>query len=200
MLAAALDPERFCEHILLPCVTKSTAIVAEMAQASDSPFVYVHDDLTDARGPVFRPSFYERYILPHYPQILAPAKRLGKKIIHVADGNTTTLLPHLVGAGVDGVMFETPATPLEAVIEHFGQEGRFFIGGIATETLTFGTPDDVRRMVLDLVEQAVPYRGFAMASGGGLHGNVPLRNLEAYFDARASVGATPREWRTCCRA
>ena len=28
-----------------------------------------------------------------------------------------------------------------------------------------------------------------MASGGGLHGNIPLANLEAYFDARAEVGA-----------
>lgn len=200
MLAAALEPDRFHEHVLVPCVDKSAAIVAEMAQACDSPFVYVHDDLADARGPVFRPSWYEQYILPHYPQIFAGAKRLGKKIIYVADGNMTAFLSQLVDAGVDGLMFETPATPIEAVIEHFGQEGRFFIGGIATGTLTFGTAEDVQRMVLSLVERTASYPGFAMASGGGLHGSAPLRNLEAYFDARASVGVTPIDWRTYCRA
>lgn len=199
MLAAALEPERFHDHFFVPCIHKSAAIVAELAQASASPFVYVHDDLADARGPVFRPSWYEQYILPHYPQIFAEAKRLGKKIIYVADGNMTAFLPHLVEAGVDGLMFETPATPLEAVIEHFGQKGQFFIGGIATQTLTFGTPDEIRRMVLDLAERAGAYPCFAMASGGGLHGNVPLENLIAYLDARAEVGATPRAWRTCCR-
>jgi uroporphyrinogen-III decarboxylase len=200
MLAAALEPDRFHGHFLAPCAIKSAAIVAEMAQASDSPFVYVHDDLADARGPVFRPSWYEQYILPHYPAILSGAKRLGKKVIYVADGNMTSFLPALVEAGVDGLMFETPATPLDAVIEHFGEEGRFFIGGIATETLTFGTPGEVRRMVHDLVERAGAYPGFAMASGGGLHGNVPLENLIAYMDARAEAGATPPGWRTCCRA
>lgn len=199
MIAAALEPERFHDHFLVPCIHKSAAIVAEMAQASDSPFVFVHDDLADARGPVFRPSWYEQTILPHYPQIFAEAKRLGKKVIYVADGNMTAFLPQLVEAGVDGLMFETPATPLEAVIEHFGQERRFFIGGIATQTLTFGTPDEIRRMVLDLVEQAGAYPGFAMASGGGLHGSVPLENLIAYLDARAAIGVTPVDWRMCCR-
>jgi hypothetical protein len=200
MLTAALDPGRFHEHVLMPCAHKSAAIVAEMARSSDSPFIFVHDDLADARGPVFRPAWYEQYILPHYPAIWAEAKRLGKKVIYVADGNMTAFLPHLADAGVDGLMFETPATPLEAVIEHFGQKGQFFIGGIATQTLTFGSAGDVRRMVLGLVERAAPYPGFAMASGGGLHENVLLQNLEAYFDARASVGVTPVDWRTCCRA
>jgi hypothetical protein len=200
MIAAALEPDRFHEHVLMPCAAQSARIVVEMVHASDSPFLYVHDDLADARGPIFRPAWYEKYILPHYPGIWAEAKRLGKKVIYVADGNMTTFLPQLVEAGVDGLMFETPATPLEIVIEHFGQEGRFFIGGIATRTLTFGTPDEVRRMVFDLVDRAGSYPGFAMASGGGLHDNVPLRNLEAYFDARASVGATPRDWRTRCQA
>lgn len=199
MLAAALEPDRFHEHFLVPGAAKSARIVAEMAHASDSPFVYVHDDLADARGPVFRPTWYEQYILPHYPAIFSEAKRLGKKVIYVADGNMTAFLPQLVQSGVDGLMFETPATSLEAVIEHFGQEGRFFIGGIATQTLTFGAPDEVRRMVFDLVERAGSYPGFAIASGGGLHNSVPLRNLEAYLDARVEVGATPAGWRTCCR-
>jgi len=97
---------------------------------------------------------------------------------------------------VDGLMFETPATPLDPVIEHFGVPGRFFIGGIDSRVLAFGAPSDVRRMVFDLVERAGGYPGFAMASGGGLHGDIPLSNLEAYFDARAEIGATSADWRT----
>jgi uroporphyrinogen-III decarboxylase len=111
----------------------------------------------------------------------------------------TAFLPKLVAAGVDGLMFETPATPLDAVIQHFGQPGRYFIGGIDTKVLTFGKPDEIRAMVLDLVEEVGHFEGFAMASGGGLHGNIPLENLIAYFDARVEVGATPPDWRTCCQ-
>ncbi len=113
----------------------------------------------------------------------------------VADGNMTAFLGRLVEAGADGLMFENPATPLEAVIEHFGGAGKFLIGGIATALLTTGTPDQVRRMVFDLVEKVEPCQGFAISSCGGLHGNIPLQNLEAYFDARAEIGATPKDWR-----
>ena len=195
MLAATLDPERFHEHFLVPCARKSQALVRELAHASDSPFVFVHDDLASATGPMFRPAWYKRYIFPHYPEIFGEAKRLGKKIIFVADGNMKVFLPQLIEAGVDGLMFETPATPLDAVVEHFGVSGKFLIGGIDTRVLTFGTGIEVRQMVRDL-ERVAHLPGFAMASGGGLHNNIPLANLEAYFDARAELGITPLDWRS----
>ncbi len=200
MIAAALESDRFHRHFLLPCAGKSQAIVTEMARSVDSPFVFVHDDLASASGPMFNPRWYKRYIFPHYPAIFAEAKRLGKKIIYVADGNMTAFLPQLIEAGVDGLMFESPNTPLEAVVAHFGRPGRTFIGGISTRTLAYGTADEVRSMVLDLYEQAGSYPGFAMASGGGLHSGLPLENLAAYFDARAEIGVTPAGWRTCCRS
>ncbi|MBN2302529.1 MAG: hypothetical protein JXN60_08440 [Lentisphaerae bacterium] len=195
MLAAISEKDRFHEHVLLPCAQKSKDIVAEMARASTNPFLYVHDDLALATGPFFRPAWYDAYIFPHYPDIWQAAKAGGKKIIFVADGNMTKFLPRLLEAGVDGIMFENPATPLEAVIEHFGQPGQFLIGGIETVTLTSGTPEDVRRMVFELYDQVQHLSGFALASCGGLHGNIPLENLEAYFDARVAIGATPKDWR-----
>jgi hypothetical protein len=200
LMAAALRPERFHDHFLLPCVSKSKAIVAEMAHASDSPFVFVHDDLASATGPIFRPRWYDEHIFPHYPEIWRSAKDLGKKVIFVADGDMTVFLPRLIEVGVDGLMFETPATPLDEVTEHFCAPGLFFIGGINTSTLTFGSPREIHRMVVDLCGRAAHHPGFAVASGGGLHDSVPLENLEAYFDARAEVGATPSDWRTGYRS
>jgi hypothetical protein len=35
-------------------------------------------------------------------------------------------------------------------------------------------------------------------SDGRLHGSIPPRNLEAYFEAQIENGATPEDWRTCC--
>lgn len=199
MMAAAMQPDRFHEHVLVPCAAKSKAIVDEMVSASDSPFLFVHDDLAGKNGPMFKPAWYDAYIFPNYPRIWAEAKRLGKKIIFVADGNMEAFLPRLVEAGVDGLMFENPATSLDAVKEHFGQPGRFLIGGIDTATLTFGTAHEIRAMVLDVAKKMDGCPGFAIASGGGLHGNIPLANLEAYFDARAEIDATPADWRVCQR-
>jgi len=200
MVAAMEDKDRFHRHFLVPCVEKSRAIVTEMALNSEAPFVVVHDDLASSAGPMFPPAWYDEYIFPHYPEIWAEAKRLGKKVVFCADGNMTAFLPKLIQAGVDGFMFETPATRVEAVIEHFGRPGRFFIGGIDTVKLTRGSPDDVRAMVFDVDRTAKDCPGFAMGSCGGIHGDIPLRNLEAYFGARAEIGVTPADWRTRCRA
>ena len=199
MLAAASESDRFHEHFLIHCVAKSRAIVTEIGQASDSPFIFVHDDLADANGPMFDPTWYQEYIFPHYPEIWSGAKKLSKKIIFVADGNMEKFLPSLIEAGVDGLMFENPATRIDVVIEHFGQPGKFMIGGINTVKLTLGSPEDVRNMVLGVHERTRNCPGFAISSCGGLHGNIPMANIEAYFDARAEVGATPENWRTVCR-
>lgn len=197
MLAAAEEPARFAEHVLRPCATKSAALVAKLAR-TDSPFVFVHDDLAAAAGPVFAPAWYDEFIFSLYPEILAPARVAGKKIILVADGNMAAFLLRMA-ALFDGFMCENPATPLEAVIEHFGRPGKFIIGGIETVRLATGAPADVRKMVRRVHEQTAHLPGFAMASCGGLHGEIPLANLEAYFDARAEIGVTPPDWRTRCR-
>ncbi len=199
MLAASLEPDHFHDHFIVPCAAKSKAIVTEMAHASSTPLIFVHDDLASATGPVFRPSWYDDYIFPHYPEIWGETKRLGKKIIFAADGDMTAFLPKLIEAGVDGVFLESPATPIEAQIEHFGELGRFFVGGIGSATLTFGAPEEIRHMVLDLYKRAGHCPGFGIRCCGPLARNMPLENLEAYFDARAEIGATPENWRICCR-
>ena len=200
LLAASLEPERFHDHFIAPCAAKSKAIVAEIARASSAPFVFVHDDLAQATGPIFPPGWYDDYIFPHYPDIFSEAKRLGKKIIMAADGNMTRFLPKLIDAGVDGVYLESPATPIEVQVEHFGDKGRYFVGGIKSARLTFGTPEEVRQMVLDLYKKAGHCPGFGIRCCGPLTGDMPLENLEAYFDARAEIGATPEKWRTYYRA
>jgi len=117
----------------------------------------------------------------------------------VADGNFSVFLPRLVELEFDGLMFENPATPLDAVLDAFRRPDHLLIGGIETVRLTRGTPDDVRDMVRAVAARTADRPGFALACCGGLHGNIPLANLEAYFDARAETGFTPRDWRTRAR-
>jgi hypothetical protein len=199
MTAAFEDPDRFFDHVLRPCISKSRALVAEMVKGSSSPVIFVHDDLCDARGPVFPPGWYDEYIFPHYAQILEPARAAGRKVVLVADGNLTAFLPRLVQTGFDGLMFENPATPLDEILKTFDRPEHLLIGGIETVKLTMGTPDEIKEMVLSVHEKICDRPGFAFACCGGLHGNIPLKNLEAYFDARAEVGVTPRDWRTVCK-
>ena len=194
LTAAAMDPQGFDERFFQAVLPKSLAMIETLAQA-DSPFVFCHDDLVDARGPVFRPSWYEKYIFPRYVELWRPVKELGKKLIFVADGNMNEFLGALRDTGVDGVMLENPATDFERILEVFGDG--IVIGGIETGVLMHGSAQQVRRHVLEVAERTRGVRGFVMSTPGGIHGNLPLENLKAYFDGRVQTGHTPEGWRKC---
>jgi hypothetical protein len=192
LMAAQLDSEGFDEKFFQIVFPKSLQMIGVLA-AVDSPFVFCHDDLVDAKGPMFRPSWYEKYIFSRYPLLWKPAKQRGKKVIYVADGNMNEFLRPLGETGVDGVMLENPATDFERILDVFAD--KIVIGGIETGILMHGSPEQVRQHVLEVREMTRGLPGFVMSTPGGIHGNLPLENLEAYFDARVQTGHTPEGWR-----
>ena len=191
LMAAAMDPDGFDEKFLQVVFPKSLEMIQTLAQV-DSPFVFCHDDLADAKGPMFHPGWYEKYIFPRYELLWRPAKQRGKQIIFVADGNMNEFLLPLRQSGVDGVMLENPATDFDRILDVFSD--RIVIGGIETGVLMHGTAEQVRRHVLEVRERTRGVPGFVMSTPGGVHGNLPLENLVAYFDARVETGHTPAGW------
>jgi len=190
--AIALDPGGFKEKFLDFAFGQSLKAIKLLADI-DCPFVFCHDDLANANGPVCSPGWYDKYIFPRYEELWEPIKRAGKKVIFVADGNMEFFLERLVEVGVDGVMLESPATDFDLILKHFGD--KIVIGGVETNLLTFGTPELIKKHVLKIYEKTKDLPGFALSTPGGIHGNIPLENLEAYFDTRVEFGFTPPDWR-----
>jgi hypothetical protein len=192
LVAAALDPERFNTHFLEPVFAKTKRILTVLSNL-DSPWIFCHDDIAMGTGSVFNPEWYHTYIFPRYEELWRIPHSKGKKVFFVADGKLDWCLDALRQTGIDGLMFDTPATNLEAVIDFWGDA--FFIGGVNVKLLTRGTPEKVRRHVDDVVAMTKDHAGFALSCSGGLHGNIPLKNVEAYFDRRAEYGYNRVDWR-----
>ncbi len=192
LLAGGLAPDTLDRLLLQPGFEASRRIITTLS-LTECPFVFCHDDLADKRGPVFPPEWYETYIFPRYPGLFAPAKAAGKKVIFVADGNMEPFFESILSADVDGVMFENPATNFEAILQAFGD--RIIIGGIDTGLLQSGTPEAIRNHVFEVNEKTAETPGFVMSTPGGLHGNLPLENLIAYFDARVESRHTLKDWK-----
>lgn len=181
LTAAALEPEQF-DAKFLKKAARQTEKAIEILCRTENPFVWLHDDLASAKGPMLQPEWYQRYIFPYYAEFFAKIHTYGKKVIFVADGNMEYFLPFLRELGVDGVMLENPATPFEKILQYFGD--RIVIGGMETEILRNCTPDEVYRATTELCETTKEIPGFAISCVGGLHGGLPLENLLAYFSCR----------------
>jgi uroporphyrinogen decarboxylase len=192
MTAASQSPEEFDKRFMQKAFETSLADITSLVQA-DHQFLFLHDDLAYKDGPVFRPEWYDKYILPRYPSLWEPVRKSGKKVIMVADGNMDYFLPILHDMGVDGVMLENPATNFDYMLEVFGD--RIIISGMDTALLTFGSPEDIKKAVYTIAQKTRDIPGFAICSPGGLHNNIPMENIIAYFDARVECGFTARGWK-----
>lgn len=187
MLNAIGDPARFDKRFLEPWTEISRKRV-ECLCAMDEDVIFTHDDLAMSTGPVFQPEWYETHIFPRYAYIWEPIRKAAKKLVFVCDGKADAFLERLLDFPIDGIMLESPATSFELILETWGKAGRGFIGGISTALLTNGTPEEVGRHTRDVVEKGRRHPGFMISSCGGLHGNIPLENARAYFNARKEAG------------
>ncbi len=187
MTAAALDPDRFDKELWEPW-SKISRKYFQVLAAIDEEVVFCHDDLVMTTGPVFSPSFYDKYIFPKYEWIMEPVFEAGKKLVYVCDGNMDIFLERLLEFPIAAIMFENPATPFERVLDTWGEAGRGFIGGISTKLLTDGSAEDVCKHVKEVCKKGGEYPGFIISSCGGLPGNIPLENLLAYFRTRQDMG------------
>lgn len=180
MLAAMEDPEAF--DALLEKFKRISIKHLKAAEATGADFMVVHDDLAISKGPVFKPEWYQKYIFSKYPEIIAPFKEKGKKVILTSDGNLDILIDDLVSLGIDGFEIETPATDFDNLLRKYGNK-KVIIGGIDNRIITFGTPNEVYEHTKEVLKKGRNYPGFIISNTAGFHGNIPLDNTRAYFEA-----------------
>ena len=187
LLGALNYPDDFDEKLWKPWAEISRRY-SEVAAGLNTEVVFYHDDLVSATGPYFDTTFYEKYIFSRYNYILEPVVRAGKKIVFVCDGDMDLFLDRLLLFPFDGLMFENPATSFNRILNTWGKAGRGIIGGISTGLLTSGTPEQVINHTREVIEAGRKYPGFIISSCGGLHGNIPMENMIAYFKTRDEMG------------
>ena len=193
LTAIALDAERVNDCFLRAAFEESKKAIRLLSEVKENPFVFIHDDLADARGPVCSHGWYENYIFPKYKELFAIAHERGKKIIFTIDGNCECFLQDLLDCGADGIMPETPATDFDKILNAFGD--KIVIGGMNGKILCHGTPRAVAKETDAVLSKTRGVKGFALSAPCGLHGSIPLENLEAYFDTRAKFNVNPKDWR-----
>lgn len=146
--------------------------------------VIIADDYAYKSGPFFSPKIFEKHILPLLKKEIHVFKRKGVKVIHHSDGHIVPLIPYLIGAGIDGLHSLEPSAGVNIgqVKKTYGDR-LVLVGNIdCGSLLSFGKPEEVKKVVRETIAEAAPGGGYILSSSNSLHRGVKLENVFAMIE------------------
>jgi len=143
--------------------------------------IWFFSDMAYKNGPMFSPSDYRRFFLPHHKEISQFCKKQGKFLLLHSDGNMRELIPSVIEAGFDAIQ------PLEARAgndvriykEQFGKKICLF-GNISADILATGNRQAIEEEIRSKVLIAKEGGGYIYHSDHTIPSTV---SLESYLFA-----------------
>ena len=117
-------------------------------------------------------------------------KETGKHVHFHSDGNIMEIIPDLIEIGVDMLNPQLKAVGIDRLAKQFG--GKICIRSDLDQQyiLPKGSPQEVKRHVLEVIRALGDFRGGLIACGQ-LGPDVPLKNAEAMMKAFYDYGKYP---------
>jgi uroporphyrinogen decarboxylase len=154
-----------------------------------------YDDIAMQTGPMVSLDHYRKWILPYEKQLVDVAKKMTKAkfSIHCC-GSCYDLLPGFMEVGYEILNpMQTRAKNMETwrLKRDYGDRLTFYGGVDIQRLLPFGTEEDIRRGVKDLIKSLAPGGGFLFATSHNIEPDTPPKNIVAMFDAAHEFGRYP---------
>jgi uroporphyrinogen decarboxylase len=150
--------------------------------------IKIADDLGTQTGLLISPSTYRQLVKPYHTKLFNFIKEQGNfKLLLHSDGAVRDIIPDLIEMGVDAlnpIQPNIPGMDPESLKSEFGKKLAFWGGGIDTQsTLSFGTPDEVKKEVKKRVEILKRDGGYVFAQVHNIQPEVPVENILAMYEA-----------------
>jgi uroporphyrinogen decarboxylase len=155
--------------------------------------IWLGDDVGHQHGMFISPRHWRRFLKPRMAHIIERLKTINPavKIAYHTDGCVYPIIPELIEIGLDVLNPIQPAAmePVK-VKREYGKDLCFWGSMDEQYTLPFGSPDDVRREVLDRIATLGADGGLILAPTHHVQLDTPLENFWAMVEAVTGPGAT----------
>jgi len=170
-------------HQLLDAIADwNIQIVKRLLPIPGIDCIHFGDDWGTQRGLFMGPALWKEFIAPRLKRTYAVVKAGGKFLSIHSCGMVQELFPDLISMGLN--MFNPFQPEVMDVHEmhkkYFGKLA--FWGGVSVQkTLPYGTPDDVRREVLDRIKMG-KRGGYVICPSHAVPSDAPVENLVAMIE------------------
>jgi len=141
-------------------------------------------------GPFVSPAAFARIYAPALRRRCEIVHGLGLPCLFHSCGNNRLILDQMADAGIDAYQAIQPVERIEEIKRLFGDRLTLW-GGVSTDTLARGTPEQVRHQALFTLKHCAPGGGLILSSSHSLVVRTPLANYRALLDCVRERGTYP---------
>jgi hypothetical protein len=171
------------------------AVIGRCGRELGVDAVFTSDDIGMQTGPMFSPEIFREFFLPRYRRLIDTAHSHNMHFWLHTCGNVLAFLEDFIDIGLDVIHPIQKYTMDEReVARRFGGRIAFWAGMDLQQILPRGSTEEVRREVRFLIDTFDrPDGGCIITAGNGITADVPLENLEAFYDEVYSYGIAHRQ-------
>lgn len=181
-LAICLEPE--FERIMHEFAELNRRVFRAFARLPIN-FVVCHDDIVLTKGPVCSPAWMHKFIFPCYEEYWDILKRAGKEVLFMVDGCIDAFVDDVMACGARGIISE-PYTDYKAIARRYPD--CFIAGDGDNRVLMRNQPDEIRQMVVSMVETGKMSGGYMLCIGNHIPYDIPPDAVKLYLDLSAEMG------------
>jgi len=179
ILLSFVDNPSFIETLLDRLTDWLIHVVRKFGEYPEIDVIRFGDDWGQQHGLIMGPHHWRRYFKPRLAKIYAEVKKYNKFVAIHSCGDIKEILPDLIEIGLDIFNpFQPEVMDVYEMKERYGDKLTFY-GGISLQrTLTFGTPEDVKREVLDRIRRIGKDGGYIASPSHDIPKDVPAENID----------------------
>ena len=141
------------------------------------------DDWAGQHGLLIGPDLWREYIKPKYKRICDVIREEGLMVLQHCCGKVDALIPDMIECGTNVFNpFQPEVMDIWAIKKQYQGQIAFWGGLSVQETLPRGTPEDVRRESLKLLDEMGKDGGYIFSASHALTSDIPMENIDTLIE------------------
>ena len=191
MQTMLLEPE--VAHVHFSLATDFALMLIGRYIGAGVEMVGVGGDFAGNR-PIISPKSYREFIVPEVRKLTDHLRLAGKYSVNASDGNLWNVIDDfLITCGVDGFLEidSNAGMDLSRLKADYGSTITFFGNMDCGNTLSFGSPEEIRCQTLRCLESGRGNGGHVFCASNAITGSVPTENYLAMVNAYRELFSLP---------